>query len=708
MAPIASRDPSAPMLAVGGCPFPQGEMPPPVALPTALGENQMVAAVPGGCPFRQAPTVTPPPTDANRSNGLTNLIAPTPPVAAVREAVTTADVPPLTATQLAAFQQAYIKALQEQKEIMAQAARQGGLSGAAGGAARVSSAPAAAQGAQPQQKQPQGQPVSRAPARPQAAQPPHRQLPSNGAARAATATKLESCCNGASAPAASAPAGASSSAASADGEPSAGDDDEDTSEGLVLATSCAHGPLVTHPNLSSASGMLVSVFPSSHESWLYVLMAGEFGVPFDIGMSAKGVIYGRLQFRAKMQQWALLRVEPSEWKAVCLETLIPATVHAWKLPMPPKGDARWICFPYLTKEPDSSLNLPHLLSIGCYPLDVKPNVSPIMLQARLPMPEATVQRDVKAIGARPNKKDAPKSARKRPQKAQGGTPLAPGMASAFGKGAGGSSAAGLAPAGAAVSSAAPGAGSGNPAKRARGQVGPQGQAFDPRLVPRPGGDGRPDQAMGAYNPGAGSDAAMRQLLQSLGMMHSRAQQQAGQHPGQSQAGGSSGAPLPPSRSTLELLQLLEGAAKTIVQQQQANGQQGGLQASGDLALPLHDSASVASLLGLLRSDSMQQSLAALESQRAESVQPGSSELNLAALVRAASSTDMASSNGNAPHNGMPPPQFTPWSGRNAPRAATNNLSGAPSIEDLYELQALAGSFKESPSVTSLIDLVRSR
>ncbi|EOD12793.1 hypothetical protein EMIHUDRAFT_459627 [Emiliania huxleyi CCMP1516] len=68
-----------------------------------------------------------------------------------------------------------------------------------------------------------------------------------------------------------------------------------------------------------ASGMLVSVFPSSNESWLYVLMNGEFGVPFEIGVSDKGVIYGKLQFRQKMQQWVLLRVEPREWQSLQLE-----------------------------------------------------------------------------------------------------------------------------------------------------------------------------------------------------------------------------------------------------------------------------------------------------------------------------------------------------------------------------------------------------
>ena len=120
--------------------------------------------------------------------------------------------------------------------------------------------------------------------------------------------------------------------------------------------------------------MLVSVFPSSNESWLYVLMNGEFGVParspgppdapppfpaavsrpenksgqdpccapsslprpstrppnpnppraaaasqFEIGVSDKGVIYGKLQFRQKMQQWVLLRVEPREWQSLQLE-----------------------------------------------------------------------------------------------------------------------------------------------------------------------------------------------------------------------------------------------------------------------------------------------------------------------------------------------------------------------------------------------------
>lgn len=478
----------------------------------------------------------------------------------------------------------------------------------------------------------------------------------------------------------------------------------------MLATSCAHGPLVTHPQMSSSSGMLVSVFPSSNESWLYVLMAGEFGVPFNIGLSAKGVVYGRLQFRAKMQQWALLHVDPSEWKALSLDTLIPATVHAWKSPIPPKSDARWICFPYLSKEPESCLDLPHLLAHGSYCLDVKPDVSPIMLSAQMPIPEATVQRDVKAIGARPTKKEAPKSSRKRQQKTQGSTPMIPDAALKRG-----GIDAGVAPAEAPASSASFGSGRGNPSKRARGAAAApakQSQPFDPRLTARRGADVGREQTsvMGAFSPGTSGDMVMRQLLQSLVFTHNSHQQHATQQIGQQQAAGSNGATIPSPRSMFEFLQYLEGAAKCNVGHQSGvNGQPSLVSTPSSDAVQapsggLPDSASFASLLGLLRSDSMQQSLAMLESQRADGM-ASSSELNLAALVRAASSNDMANANG-ASHDGMPPPQIPPWGGRGASRGNAS-LPGPPSIEDFHELQALAGSLKESPSVSSLMDLVRS-
>ena len=68
-----------------------------------------------------------------------------------------------------------------------------------------------------------------------------------------------------------------------------GDEDDEGVDGRVLATSCAHGPLVTHPAMTQVSGMMASVFPSSNESWLYVTVAGEFGTPWAMGITATGV-----------------------------------------------------------------------------------------------------------------------------------------------------------------------------------------------------------------------------------------------------------------------------------------------------------------------------------------------------------------------------------------------------------------------------------
>ena len=47
----------------------------------------------------------------------------------------------------------------------------------------------------------------------------------------------------------------------------------------------------------------------------------------------------------------------------------------------------------------------------------------------------------------------------------------------------------------------------------------------------------------------------------------------------------------------------------------------------------------------------------------------------------------------------------PWSGGR--RNSWGSLTGAPSTDDLAELTALANGLKESPSVTSLMELVRS-
>jgi len=45
---------------------------------------------------------------------------------------------------------------------------------------------------------------------------------------------------------------------------------------------------------------------SSKETWLYVVMTGEFGMPWPVGINKAGILFGRLQFKAKMQQWALV------------------------------------------------------------------------------------------------------------------------------------------------------------------------------------------------------------------------------------------------------------------------------------------------------------------------------------------------------------------------------------------------------------------
>jgi len=214
-------------------------------------------------------------------------------------------VPPLSAEQLAAFQAAYMKALQEQSVLLARATAGVAQPGAAGlppallqGAlsplgtlqgvtvegsvnGTVANGAMATVGQQLQLQPPPPQQQQRAP--------------------------LQAVLRG-------------GAAALAAGVAPDGEEADEATDGTVLATSCAHGPLVTHPHMSTASGMLVSVFPSSNESWLYVLMNGEFGVPFEIGVSDKGVIYGKLQFRQKMQQWVLLQVEPHEWQSLQLES----------------------------------------------------------------------------------------------------------------------------------------------------------------------------------------------------------------------------------------------------------------------------------------------------------------------------------------------------------------------------------------------------
>jgi len=152
--------------------------------------------------------------------------------------------------------------------------------------------------------------------------------------------------------------------------------------------------------------------------------------------------------------------------------------------------------------------------------------------------------------------------------------------------------------------------------------------------------------------------------------------------------------LPPSRSTIELLQYLEGAAQRTMQGQgQGEGGEG-----GPVMPAVPSSNSFASLMSLLKSSNSLQHLAE-QAEAGGAPAPGTSELNLAALVRAASSSDMGAS------GSMPPPSVLPWSGGR--RNSWGSLTGAPSTDDLAELTALANGLKESPSVTSLMELVRS-
>ena len=180
-------------------------------------------------------------------------------------------------------------------------------------------------------------------------------------------------------------------------------EDEDRVFGLeVIATSCAHGPLVTHPECSMPKSNLASVFQTSNESWLYVLMEGEFGAPWPMAITRSGVCCGRLYFKARMQQWALMATDASHWSMLDLKTVIPLMIRAWGELRPPTRESRWICFPYLSQLPPSVVDLSARFALG----DISPQL-PADLLAQLPASatavpdEAVVQRDVKAIGACP-------------------------------------------------------------------------------------------------------------------------------------------------------------------------------------------------------------------------------------------------------------------------------------------------------------------
>jgi len=172
----------------------------------------------------------------------------------------------------------------------------------------------------------------------------------------------------------------------------------------VIATSCAHGPLVTHPECSMSASSLAAVFPTSNASWLYVVMAGEFGTPWPVGVTRTGVCCGRLHFKARMQQWVLLATPPAEWRNVHVEVVIALMLRTWGELRPAPTDARWICFPYLSELPRSVMDLPARYALGDIDLSAAAAALPAeaaSLSRVAPIAEATVQRDVKAIGACP-------------------------------------------------------------------------------------------------------------------------------------------------------------------------------------------------------------------------------------------------------------------------------------------------------------------
>ena len=129
-----------PALVPGGCPYPQGEAPPPLPPARTAGGAPAIAiapapgTVPGGCPFPQdavppvgGPTARamPPPAPRAPSNAAAANAAPAAagaPGASGAAAAGGGGTEQLTPEQVAAFQAAYMKALGEQRALL-QAAR---------------------------------------------------------------------------------------------------------------------------------------------------------------------------------------------------------------------------------------------------------------------------------------------------------------------------------------------------------------------------------------------------------------------------------------------------------------------------------------------------------------------------------------------------------------------------------------------------------
>ena len=100
----------------------------------------------------------------------------------------------------------------------------------------------------------------------------------------------------------------------------------------------------------------MAVFPSKAESWLYVVMAGEYGAPWAMGVNSQGQAFGRLEFKAAMQQWVLLHVEATEWQTVRERDRRRAAAAA----APPASPAALPLLPRRSPPPHPALPLPPL------------------------------------------------------------------------------------------------------------------------------------------------------------------------------------------------------------------------------------------------------------------------------------------------------------------------------------------------------------
>mmetsp|Transcript_17053 Transcript_17053/g.35968 ORF Transcript_17053/g.35968 Transcript_17053/m.35968 type:complete len:1196 (-) Transcript_17053:606-4193(-) len=417
-----------PLVTGGGCPFRQGEVVDEVALRAA-------APTVSTPPLAHLPQITPEPVEpgkqlapAARADAAASPVKVTTPS---QSASASQPEVQLTAAQIAAFQAAYAKALEEQKSHYQKMHKLSRANGASATAPQKA-VPKSAGQAGPSMLQPASQTVMHAATQNRA--PPPASCSSNrghSAPQGSSAKGVKRGGVGSSVDRGGLPVSASSpmtedaachSVVASHSDTEAGapdvatmDDDEDGVDGKVLATSCAHGPLVTHPAMSQVSGMLASVFPTSSESWLYVTVAGEFGSPWAMGITASGVACGRLHFKPRMQQWALVEVEADPWEQVAWETILPSMMRTWGAIAPPKSDTRWICFPYLTALPRSCMDLPRLLAERKYSLDILPDV-PQPMPVNVILPEAVVQRDMKTIGAYPSSsRNNSRSNRKRPK-----------------------------------------------------------------------------------------------------------------------------------------------------------------------------------------------------------------------------------------------------------------------------------------------------